>query len=70
MNSKKRTNKTKFGLIAHEYCQRKLPLGVYKSNSGFYIGTYDYDGPCSRESEEYFDTREEAHEALLTNNWT
>lgn len=52
------------------------PLEVLESASGFYIGTFIDDsesclfGPLSRESEEYYKTKEEAHNALLTNSWT
>lgn len=70
MNSTKVSNKTRFGQLARKYCQRELPLGVYKSAAGFYIGTYDDDGPISRESEEYFGTHKDAHDALVNDNWT
>lgn len=53
------------GKLAHEYCGLKLELQVCRSASGFYIGTLDQDSmPCSRESEEYYNTRDEAKEAL------
>lgn len=38
-----------FGLLAQQYCNIELPLQVLKSNAGFYIGTADDAGPCSRE---------------------
>lgn len=38
------------GLLALEYCGKRLPLQVLQSAAGFYIGTMDDDGPCSRES--------------------
>lgn len=41
-----------------------LPLTVLKSAAGFYIGTEDDDGPVSRESEEYWPTKEAAEKAL------
>lgn len=59
-----------YGYLAKAYCNRVLPLDVYKSNAGFYIGTYSEDGPCSRESVEYFRTETAAREALATTQWT
>ena len=62
-------NEQKYGLLAERYGE-KLSLAVYKSNAGYYIGTYSFDGPFSRESEEYFSSREIAEAALKTNAWT
>jgi hypothetical protein len=51
-------------------------LGVYESGAGFYIGTMYYDPaegfpqPGSRESMEYYRTREEAEEAFANGTWT
>lgn len=59
-----------WGKLAREYCNVRLPLEVLQSNAGFYIGTIDEDGPCSRESLEYFPSRESAKTALRTKNWT
>lgn len=46
----------------------KLALEILESAAGFYIGTWQ-DGPYSRESELYFETYEEAFEALATGQW-
>lgn len=43
---------------------KSLPLRVLSSQRGFYIGTADDDGPVSRESEEYWDSKEAAEGAL------
>ena len=60
-----------YGLLAWEYCKKRLSLQVLKSNAGFYIGTFDSEGgPCSRESVEYFRTREQAQMALDDSTWT
>ena len=58
----------KYGKLAFEYCGKKLPLRVMKSNAGWYIGTCSEDGPCSRESE-YFAVETEAHFALAANHF-
>jgi hypothetical protein len=58
------------GKLAREWCNVKLPLQVLRSAAGYYIGTFDDEGPCSRESDEYWDTRAEADDALQTNEWT
>ncbi|CAB5682073.1 hypothetical protein ABE607_17495 [Comamonas aquatica] len=49
---------------------KKLPLKVYRSNAGFYIGTYSDEGPFTRESVEYFRKEEQADHALATGQWT
>lgn len=48
----------------------RLPLQVLRSNAGFYIGTADEEGPCSRESLEYFPTEHQAAQALASSGWT
>jgi hypothetical protein len=48
----------------------RLPIDVYKSNAGYYIGTFGEDGPCSRESREYFPSEDAAVRALATGQWT
>lgn len=53
------------GRLAREFGY-KLELKVLKSNSGYYLGTEDEEGPVSRESEEYWKTKEEAKLALDT----
>lgn len=57
------------GYLAKHHCDLDLPLEVLESQAGFYIGTCDREGPVSRESEEYFGTREAAAEALKNGTW-
>ena len=38
-------------------CNQAVTLGVYRSNAGYYIGTWCGCGPYSRESQ-YFATRD------------
>ncbi|HFD6166063.1 TPA: hypothetical protein ACF5HI_004624 [Salmonella enterica] len=60
----------KHGLIAKKYGYT-LNVQVLKSARGFYIGTYDEnEGPVSRESEEYFKTKDAALDALNKGMWT
>lgn len=59
-----------FGMLAQRFCKKTLPLQVCRSNAGFYIGTYSEDGPCSRESVEYFRKEADAHDAMRVGNWT
>lgn len=58
------------GKLAREWCGLKLPLKVCRSGAGYYIGTWDESGPISRESEEYWGSKEKAQEALDKNEWT
>ena len=58
-----------YGRLALKFCQVSLPLQVLKSNAGFYIGTRDDEGPVSRESDCYFASREEAEQALASDDW-
>jgi len=59
------------GVLALHWCSVELPLQVLQSHAGFYIGTFsDEDGPISRESEEYFPTRQAAEAALASGTWT
>jgi len=59
------------GYLAVKYCGLSLPLRVLCSGAGYYIGTgSDELGPVSRESEEYWPTRDAAQTALDTGNWT
>lgn len=60
----------KIGKLALEWCQKRYPLRVLRSNAGFYIGTAGDEGPCSRESAEYFATPEAAEFALSNGQWT
>lgn len=62
-------NRGKIGKLALEWCNVRLPIQVLKSNAGYYIGTTDDEGPCSRESLEYFPTYEAAFQALETDDW-
>ena len=55
-----------YGCLAAEFGKRQLPLQVCRSAAGFYLGTKENDQPFSRESVEYWRTREEANEALLS----
>lgn len=48
----------------------RLPLEVLRSAAGFYIGTACDGIPVSRESVEYFRSREAALSALATGAWT
>lgn len=58
------------GVLAAE-AGYKLPVIVCSSANGFYLGTFDrIDGPVSRESAEYFATRDEAQSALNAGAWT
>lgn len=59
-----------YGQLAKEYCDARLPLQVLQSAAGFYIGTADEGGPVSRESAEYFGSRQKASLALEKGTWT
>lgn len=60
----------KFGQMAKEFGGKRLELKVLHSNAGYYLGTWDEDGPYSRESQEYWPTEEAAQSALLSGDWT
>ena len=60
----------KIGKLALEYCNKRLELQVLRSAAGYYIGTCSEDGPCSRESLEYFRKEGDADAALLNGDWT
>lgn len=65
------SNSPVFGYLASEYAQRQLPISVLESAAGFYIGTFDpKEGPCSRESVEYYPTAALARSALDQGTWT
>ena len=66
----KENNYQSYGLLAHAATGKKLPIDVMQTRAGFYLGTYGEDGPCSRESAEYWPTREKAQAALETGDWT
>lgn len=57
------------GHLAKTHCGKELPLEVCYSAGGFYLGTYDEDGPCSRESVEYWTSRDAANKAMHSGNW-
>ncbi|OTH01210.1 hypothetical protein, partial [Pseudomonas aeruginosa] len=56
--------------LALAHLRLELPLQVLMSNAGFYIGTLDEEGPASRESVEYYPSRELAQQALDHGTWT
>lgn len=58
------------GKLAYEVLKIRLPLSVLQSNAGFYIGTFDEEGPVSRESEEYYPDKDSAQYALDNNTFT
>lgn len=59
-----------YGRLAKQYCGVELPVEVLVSAAGYYLGTFDAEnGPCSRESDRYWGTREEAEAALQSGNW-
>ncbi|WP_247664572.1 hypothetical protein [Ideonella alba] len=57
------------GLLAQRSGQ-DLPLEICYSAAGFYLGTYNDEGPYTRESQEYWPQREQAQRALDTGHWT
>lgn len=59
-----------YGKRALAHLRLELPLQVLMSNAGFYIGTLDEEGPASRESVEYYSSRELAQQALDNGTWT
>jgi len=62
---------SKYGQLAKQLCGGvRLENQILQSAAGYYIGTYDAEGPVSRESLEYWPTRKLAEEAYVTGNWT
>ncbi|MFG9255198.1 hypothetical protein ACEP22_23350 [Pseudomonas aeruginosa] len=59
-----------YGKLALAHLRLELPLQVLMSNAGFYIGTLDEEGPASRESVEYYPSRDLAQQALDNGTWT
>ncbi|WP_319741771.1 hypothetical protein ACLEAH_21175 [Pseudomonas aeruginosa] len=59
-----------YGKRALAHLRLELPLQALMSNAGFYIGTLDEEGPASRESVEYYPSRELAQQALDHGTWT
>lgn len=60
----------KIGQLAREFTGKRLPLQICQSAAGYYIGTWDEEGPVSRESAEYFRKETLAQLALETGDWT
>ena len=58
------------GLLAKELLELTLELKVMKSAAGWYLGTFDENGPVSRESVEYFSTESSAEAAFKAGSWT
>ena len=52
------------GKIALASTGKSLPLSVQKSFCGFFLGTSNEEGPVSRESVEYWPTKQLADTAL------
>lgn len=59
----------RLGLLAQR-AGKDLPLEICYSAAGFYLGTYDDQGPYTRESQEYWPKREQAQRALEAGLWT
>jgi hypothetical protein len=59
-----------FGILAQQELGVRLPLQVLEGASGFYVGTADDEGPCSRESVEYWPSRDAAEMALQHGDFT
>lgn len=58
------------GKLAKEICGVELPVTVLESQAGFYLGTEGRGVPFSRESAEYFATRNLAEAALACGKFT
>jgi len=56
------------GKLAEQDFGVRLPLTVLGSQKGFYLGTFDEEGPLSRESVEYWADEADAIAALKTSN--
>lgn len=63
-------DQSQIGLLAKAVLGLHLPLRVLNSQNGAYIGTCTEDGPCSRESEEYWFDPQHAQHALENDDWT
>lgn len=61
--------KEKYGYLAKS-AGAELPLTVFFSQAGFYIGTSQDGMPYSRESIEYWRRKEQAKAALETGCWS
>lgn len=58
------------GQLCYRWSRIALPLQVCQSAAGYYIGCEKDHEAYSRESEEYYRTRELAQHALETDTWT
>lgn len=58
------------GQLAMSFCQLQLPVKVLTALNGYYIGTQNEDGPVSRESVEYWTSKDHAQRALENGKWT
>ena len=57
--------------LCHTILHMELDLMVCRSGGGYYIGVTTDDGePLSRDSQEYYKTKQQTEEALTTGNWT
>lgn len=61
---------SKHGQLAAQFAGQALPLQVMCCAAGHYIGTRDDEGPCSRESVEYWPEARQALAALESGAWT
>ncbi|WP_271963889.1 hypothetical protein [Pseudomonas aeruginosa] len=60
-----------YGKLALAHLSLELPLQVLMNkNRAYYIGTFDEEGPVSRESVEYYPSRELAQQALDNDTWS
>ncbi len=60
----------RYGRLAYIYCKQREELKVLRSQAGFYIGTLSEGFPCSRESNEYYTSEDDALLALINDTWT
>ena len=60
---------TPVGKLALESGAR-LALQVLHSNAGYYLGTCTDEGPYTRESLEYFRSKDKAEAAMTSGDWT
>lgn len=58
-----------FGALART-CGKEYPMEILQSAAGFYLGTYSDSGPFTRESMQYWPTREKAKKAWDSGRWT
>lgn len=68
-SARPRTLGAPIGKLASESGVR-LPLQVLQSAAGYYLGTFTDEGPYTRESAEYWPTREVAEARMTSGNWT